>query len=230
MARSRRFSGVGFEHRLIEIQGQAVVHGGEPIGLGQGLALRLRDRHQGQLVELSIQLGAVRGRQGTMQGVEVGHRQPPHQGVVACPRVEVQHVEAIELVHQLVQLDQFRHGGVAVVTRQAQGLGHAGEQLGAGAGIAAGEQHHGMAAPHQLFGEVMHHPFGAAVALGRDALAERGNLGNAHHLREQRGAAAGVMRNISVLERVWRRAAAESVADGPRGAALRWFVSRTGHP
>jgi hypothetical protein len=185
------------------------------MALGQGLALCFRDRDQGQLVEPSIQLGPVGGGQGAMQGVEVRHRQPPHQGVVTRSGVEVQHVEAIELIHHLVQLDQLRYGRVAVVARQAQGLGHAGEQLGAGPGIAAGEQHHGMAAPHQLFGEVVHHPFGAAVALGRDALAERGNLGNSHRSRGGRGAAARVVRDIPFLERVLGSAAVGSEANGP---------------
>ena len=207
-----------------------MVHGAQPVGVRQGLALRFGDRHQWQLVKAPVELGPVGGGQGAVQGVEMGNWQALRQGVVARAGVEVQHIEAIQLIHHLVQLDQLRHGGVAVVARQPQGFGHAGKQLGAGAGVAAGEQHHRMAAPHQFFGEVVHHPFRSAIAAGRDALAERGNLGNSHRLRARGCVAERAPFDLPVIDRVSRCAGAGSEANRSLGAALGWIFSRMGHP
>jgi hypothetical protein len=86
--------------------------------------------------------------------------------------VDVEHVEAIQLLAQLVELDQLRNGGIAAVARQAQGFRHTGKELGTGAEVAAGEEDHLLAPADEFFGEVVNDPLGSSIAPGRKAVQE----------------------------------------------------------
>ena len=94
--------------------------------------------------------------------------------------VKVEDLKTLQLCHHLIQLHHLRDGGITHITGQAQRLRNTGIQLCTGARIAAGEQHHLVAPPHQFFGQVMHNPFGSPIALWGTTFMQRRDLSDAH--------------------------------------------------
>ena len=95
-----------------------MVNGAEPVPLGERSPLGLRDRHQWHRISAPLELGQIPTCQGSMQGME--------------------------LLDDMVELELVQCNGIPEKPRLTQGPRHRGEQLGTGAGVATGEQHHVM--------------------------------------------------------------------------------------
>ena len=160
--------------------GQPVMDGRRPVERqpGQRLALGVADGHQRHVVEMGEQRDEVGQVQPSVQGVQRGHL---HQAAVGEGQVVEVEVDQVELAGPLVHLGQLQRvpgEGVRPLRVEAQRPAAGGHQLGAGRGVAAGEEGDAVAAADQFLGEVVDHPFRPAVEDGRHGLDQRRDLGD----------------------------------------------------
>ena len=131
-----------------------MVNGAEPVPLGERSPLGLRDRHQWHRISAPLELGQIPTCQGSMQGME--------------------------LLDDMVELEPVQCNGIPEKPRLTQGPRHRGEQLGTGAGVATGEQHHVMPPMDQVLREAMHDPLCTSISTRRNTFTERQDLCDPH--------------------------------------------------
>ena len=180
------------------------------------------------------------------EGRGLGGEQPEGQVV----QVEVQDVELVGALVDLLQHAEDRRQRVADLRVQAGRPRPHGHQPRRGDRIAAGEQGHVVAERDQFLGQVGHHPLGAAVALRRHRLGQRGDLCDAHPFHSplrahgsngsvsagrkrgprRFGSKRGRSRNMGPLLRLPDRGEARPARSHPKGRATLAAAAATPDP
>ena len=94
--------------------------------------------------------------------------------------VEMQDVEPVGLLPHHLNLQHGMRQRIGSRRIQPQRLARTGDEPGPGLRVPAREQRHVVAHRDQLVGQPRHHSLGTAVELGRHALGQWGDLGDAH--------------------------------------------------
>ncbi len=123
---------------------QPVVHRADPAGVGQGRALRVRDRHHRHVHELAIEGLELGDVQPPVQGGDVGGRQTPHHGEVHVRQVEVDDIELVRPLGHLFEHQEMWRQIIPARAPEAQGARAHRHELRARRRIAAREERHGV--------------------------------------------------------------------------------------
>jgi hypothetical protein len=158
MARSSRFSrrDPADERDVVPVAGaagqqvgrQPVVNGGAPALIRKRPPLMVRDRHERRVAEIAHQRRQLVHVETAVQRRDRRRRQMPRERQVQEPGVEMNHVEAVRHARHELELPDLRSHGIAARGVEAERPRRRGDELGAGTGIAAGEQRDVMAELH----------------------------------------------------------------------------------
>ncbi len=154
--------------------------GADPVGEGERLALRRRNRdqrHLGEFLEERHKLGRI---EPPVQGGQGGRPDPSEQREDHVVEMEMEDVESLGGLRHALQHQMIGRQPVADAAIEPQPLPTHRRQAGARQRIAAGEEGDVVAQRDELLGQTRHDPLRAAVEFRRHGLVEGGNLGNSH--------------------------------------------------
>ena len=170
----------GPEARQQQPLGQAVMDGRDVVRLRQRLALGIRDRDHGGIIEETKQRLQLRQIEPSVQGRHIGQVETAEQAEAHIVDMQMNDVEIVAAAGQLLQHEDMRGQVIPHALVQAKRLGPGGMEPCLGRAVAAGEQRHFMAKSHHFVAEIGDDALGAAIKLGRNRLHQRGNLGDLH--------------------------------------------------
>ena len=169
--------------KSIKVRRQPVVHGGRPADAGERGALRVAHRDEpdarGGTVH-GMHLGEI---EPTVEGQQGGHPAGAGKREAEVVGVAVDHVELGGAVVDLEQHAEVEGDGIVSERLEPEPPARTRHELRTGQGVAAREEGHVVTALDEPFGQIGDHAFRPAVALRRNALVERRNLGDTktHH-------------------------------------------------
>jgi len=157
-----------------------MVDGADPTGILERLALRIRDRDDGHIGELSIEWDELWQIQPAVQRRDMRNRQSAHNGEVNVRDVEVHEVEVGSLLrHLLDHQDMFGNRIESTAVEPLRSAANRNERRLCDR-VTAGKQGHIVALTHEFIGQKSDDTFGAAVQLRRYPFTKWSNLGNSH--------------------------------------------------
>ena len=180
---------------LQQMGGNAVIHGGHKVRVGDWLTLRVGDRHQRHLAEADIEWLEIVQILPAVQGGHRPLRYRPKQGKMKLIDVEVQDVEFVRIFPHPVQHQHVIRDRVTHIVVESQRHGHARHQMRAGDGVPARKKRDVMAQPDQLIGEIGGYSLASTIKPRRHALHERCDLRDFHiFLSTRNGSDRNVLR------------------------------------
>ena len=163
-----------------EMARQAVVDHAGPVHRRHGPALVERDRDQRRAGEDRVEATALGHVEPAVQRRHRAVDEVADQRIVQNVDVKVKDVEFVRhLAHRIQHHDVMRRRVLDAGIEPQGGVAERKKAGGRGR-IAAGEQRHVVAEPHQFLGQIGDDPLGAPVLARRNTLHQRGDLGDFH--------------------------------------------------
>jgi hypothetical protein len=157
-----------------------VVDGCNPVRAGQRGALGVGDGHDRHVAELAVQRLQVGDVEATVEGRQLRHRRSPRQRKVLVVHVKVDRVEFTGALRNVFQHQDVMRRLVDAVLVEPERTPAAGDEVRLRLRVSARKQRHVVSLPDELLRQVRDDALGAAVVLGRHALEQGRDLGNAH--------------------------------------------------
>ena len=164
-----------------EIQRQAVIHGPQPVGERERLALGVGNRHEGVLRPAPIDLREILEVETAVQRRHRTLRAMLEKRKLQRFDVEMQDVEFVRPFPDVVEHREMRgHVRFERIRVEPDGLVPHGNQARLGRRICAGEERDVVPELNQSIGKICNDPLSAPVQPGRSRLVQRRDLRNSH--------------------------------------------------